>query len=73
MPFKVNKYHISQVGARNQNFDYDINGTKLESGQCVKNVGVTIASNFKFSQQCKDAAVKAYRMRGFIQKFLIRN
>ena len=46
-------------------FDYEMNGTKLESVQCVKDLGVTIASNLKFSQQCKDAAGKLNRMLHF--------
>ncbi len=45
-----------------------MNGTKLESVQCVRDLGVTIASNLKFSQQCKDAAGKANRMLGFINR-----
>ncbi len=39
-------------------------GTKLESVQCVKELGVTVAS----TQQCKDAAGKANRMLGFIDR-----
>ncbi len=31
---------------------YEMNGVKLESVQCVKDLGVSIASNLKFSQQC---------------------
>ncbi len=38
---------------------------KLESVHCVKD---TIASNLKFSQQCKEAAGKANRMLGFIKR-----
>ncbi len=44
-----------------------MNGTKLESVHCVKDLGVTIASNLKFSQQCKDAAGKS-RMLDFINR-----
>ncbi len=47
-------------------FDYDINDTKLESEQCVKDLDVTVASSLKFSQQCKDATGKANRMLDFI-------
>ncbi len=65
MPFNVNKCQILQVGTKNQKFEYEMNGTKLESVQCVKDC-VTIASSLKFSQQCKDAAGKANRMLGFI-------
>ncbi len=45
-----------------------MNGTKLESLQCVKDLGVSIVSCHKFSQQCKDAAGKANRMLAFINR-----
>jgi hypothetical protein len=68
MPFNVNKCHILQVGTRNQKFNYEMSGVKLESVHCIKDLGVTIASSLKFSQQCKDAAGKANRMLGFINR-----
>ncbi len=58
MAFNVNTCHILHVGIRNQKFDYEMNGVKLESVQCVKDLGVSIASNLKFSQQAKDAGGK---------------
>ncbi len=45
-----------------------MNGTKLESVQCVKDLHVSVASSVKFYQQCKDAAGKANRMLGFINR-----
>ncbi len=49
-------------------------GVKLESVQCVKDFGVTIASNLNFSLHCKVAACKANRMLGFINKnFSLKN
>ncbi len=45
-----------------------MNVTKLESAQYVKDLGVMIASNIKFSQQSKDAAGKANRMLSFINR-----
>ncbi len=45
-----------------------MNSIKLESVQCVKTLGVKIACSLKFSQQCKDAAGKANRMLGFMNK-----
>ncbi len=73
MPFNVNTCHILQVGTRNQKFDYERNGAKIESVQCGKYLGVTIASGIKCSHQCKDAAGKANRTLGFIkQKFLFK-
>ncbi len=55
-----------QVGTRNQKFDYEMNGTKIESVECVKDLGVTISSSLKFSQQCKEAARKDNKMLDFI-------
>ncbi len=68
MPFNVKKCHILHVGTRNQKFEYEMNGVKLDSVQCVKDLGVSIASNLKFSQQCKDAASKANKMLDFINR-----
>ncbi len=45
-----------------------MNVTKLESVQCVEDLGVSAASSLKLSKQCKDAAGKANRMLGFIYR-----
>ncbi len=45
-----------------------MHGVKLKSVQCVKDLGVKIASNLRFSQQCIDAANKVNRMLGFIKR-----
>ncbi len=42
-------------------------GVKLESVQCVKDLGVTIRSNLKFSHHCKEAKYKDNKMLGFIK------
>ncbi len=71
MPFNVNKCHILHVGTKKQKFDYEMDGIKLDSVQCVKDLGVLIASNLKFSQQCKHGAGVANRMLGFINRIKI--
>ncbi len=43
MTFNVNKCHFLQVGTRNQNYEYEMNGVKLKSAQCVKDLGVKTA------------------------------
>ncbi len=48
--------------------EYEISGAKLESVQCMKDLGVSVASRLNFSQQSKDAAGKANRMLGYINK-----
>ncbi len=51
-----------------------MNGTELESVECVKHLSVTVASILKVSQYCKDAAGKANRMLGYISRhFLFKN
>ncbi len=51
--------------------EYEINGNKLESVQFVKDLGVSVASRLKLSQQCKDAAGKANRMLVFINRNIL--
>ncbi len=68
MHFNIKKCHILQVGTRNLKYDYEMSGEKLGSVQCVKDLGVAVTLNLKFSQQCKDAADKANRMMGFIKR-----
>ncbi len=68
MPFNVNECHILQVGTKNNKYEYEIDGKKRESVHCVKDLVVTITSNLKFSHHCKEAACKANRMLGFINR-----
>ena len=68
MPFNINKCQILHVGSRNEKFDYELCGEKLKSAQSIKDLGVTVESNLKFSKQCKEAAGKANRMLGFIKR-----
>ncbi len=74
IPFNVKKCHILQEGTRNRKYDYETSAEKLEGVHCVKDLCVTITSNLRFSQQCKEAAGKANRMLGFIKrKFSFKN
>ncbi len=68
MPFNVNKCHSLQVGTRNKIYEYEMGGAKLESVHCVKDLGVTITLNLKFSQHCKEAVCKPNKMLGFINR-----
>ncbi len=43
-------------------------GVELESVHCVKDLCVTITSNLKFSQHCKEVACKAIRTLGIINR-----
>ncbi len=69
MPFNINKCHTLQVGTKDKKkYEYEMGGVKLESVYCVKDLCVTITSNLKFSQHCREAACKANRMLGFINR-----
>ncbi len=68
MPYNVNKCCIIQLGTKSLKYDYEMSSVKLESVQCVEDLGVMIASNLKFSQQCKRAADKANRMLVYIKR-----
>ncbi len=44
----------------------------LKAHSVSKILGVTIGSNLKFSQHCKDAASRANRMLGFMNRFFLK-
>ncbi len=68
MPFNVNKCQILQVGSRNIKDDYEMRGDKIKRVHSVKDLGVTVASNLKFSQQCNEIVKIASRMMGLIKR-----
>ncbi len=53
MPLDINKCQILHTKD-----DYEMRGIKNKSVHSVKDVGVTIASNLKFSQQCNESIKK---------------
>ncbi len=73
MPFNMNKCQILLVGSRNIK-DYEMRGVKHKSVHSVKDLGVTVTSNLKFSQQCNESAIRANRIMGLIKrKFSFKN
>ncbi len=62
MTFSINKYQILQIGSKNRNIADEMCGIKIKSVQSVKDLGVTISSNLKFSKQCSEAVKKANRI-----------
>ncbi len=74
MPFNINKCQILQVGSKNIKKDYEMCGVKLKSVHSVIDLGVTVASNLKFSLQCNESGKRANRMMGLIKrKFSFKN
>ena len=68
MPFNVNKCQMLQIGSLNKKYCYSMMGQNIKTTPTVKDLGVTISANLKFSQQCNEAAKKANRMLGFIKR-----
>ncbi len=68
MPFNRSKHQILQVGNRNIKNDYVMHGSKIKSVRSVKDLGITVASNLKFSQQCNESIKKANSMMGLIMR-----
>ncbi len=67
MPFIINKCQILQIGSKNRKMDYEMCGVQIKSVQSVKDLGVTVSSNLKFSQQCNEAVKKTMRMLSLIK------
>ncbi len=62
MPFHINKCQILLVRSRNVMNNYELQGINIKSVHSVKDLGVTVTSNFKFSQQFNESVKKANRM-----------
>ncbi len=72
MSFNINKCHILHVVTRKQKFQYEMCAVKLASIHCVKDLGVMIVLNVKFSLHCKEAVCKANRKLGFINRIFLQ-
>ncbi len=68
MPFNMNKCQILQVASRNIKNDYKICGVRIKTVLSVKALGVTVTSDLKFSQHCKESVRKANRMIDLIKR-----
>ncbi len=69
MPFNINNCQMLQVGSRNMKNDNEMRGVKIKNVHSVKDLGVTVMSNLKFSQQCNESIFKGNRLMGLIKVF----
>ncbi len=58
MSCNINKCQILQVGSRNIKSDYEMRGVIIESVHSLKDLGVTVASNLKYSQKCNESVTE---------------
>ena len=68
MEFNVKKCKIMHCGRNNPKHSYNIGGETLKVVESEKDIGVTISSNLKPSQQCQEAAGRARCELGKISK-----
>jgi hypothetical protein len=68
MAFNVQKCHVMHVGRNNPRAEYKMNGTKLETTEQERDVGVVISSDLKPAEQCKKAAQTAGVVLGQIHR-----
>ena len=66
MSFNANKCKVLHIGYRNEKAKYILNGTQLKSVENEIDLGVTISSNLKPSQQCSNVVKKANKVIGLI-------
>ncbi len=62
MNFNEDKCKVLHIGYRNEKANYIMNGTQLKSVDKETDLGVTISSNLKPSQQCAEVVKKANKM-----------
>lgn len=65
MTLNPEKTKVLTIGNKKVDFDYVLNGIRVEKVNHIKDVGVIIQSNLKFTMQCSNVVKKAY--------FVIRN
>ena len=66
MSFNADKCKVLHIGYLNEKANYSMNGTQLKNVNRETDLGVTISSNLKPSQQCSEVVKKANKIIGFI-------
>ena len=59
MAFNVAKCHVMHLGHHNPKSEYLMDGSKLGTTECERDIGVLVSDNLKPSQQCRKAAQTA--------------
>ena len=59
MEFNISKCKVMHLGKNNARYEYNMEGQKLSTTDCEKDVGVKVSNNLKTTEQCRAASVKA--------------
>jgi len=68
MLFNVDKCKVMHMGYNNRHFDYLMSGSKLESVNEEKDLGVIVIDDLKWEKHCSAAVSKANRILGMIKR-----
>ena len=66
--FNISKCKALNLGHKNLNFQYELNGQWIESVSSEKDLGVIISNNLKSSEQCLAAKNKSMKILGMINR-----
>jgi hypothetical protein len=66
MRFNIKKCKVMHLGRRNNNYDYEMAGQKLDKTREEKDLGVIISDNLKPAAQCAKAAKTAQTVLGSV-------
>ena len=67
MSFNVAKCHVVHFGYGNGCAEYSVGGEVIGMLDSVKDLGITVCNDFKFSTHCSNMVKKANRMLGYIK------
>jgi hypothetical protein len=68
MRFNIKKCKVMHLGRKNNNYDYEMAGQKLEKTREEKDLGVIMSDNLKPAAQCAKAAKTAQTVLGQISR-----
>ncbi|MCP4473118.1 MAG: hypothetical protein GY821_00795 [Gammaproteobacteria bacterium] len=70
----LHKCSLLHIGRLNPKFEYSVHGTEISSADSVRDLGVTVSSNLRFSDHCNSIAKKAHNRANMIHRtFLTKN
>ena len=62
MLFNVDKYKVMHMGYNNRHFDYLMSGSKLESVNEEKDLGIIVSDDLKWEKHCSAAVINTDRI-----------
>ena len=68
MKFKSGKFRVMHIGTSNQEIQYTMGGTVLESTDTERDIGVLVTNSMKPTKQCQKAAQTASSVLGQITR-----